>query len=161
MMTTLIIVIVIVATLGSIFWVLPSPHERKRMRFRQAAISQGMSVQFVKPDIPPALTNKVASQAYCIGYRLTFHDSNPLTSIRFYRSEAEATDWWQDSRGSQQTVAEEHLMATLNALPDDVRAVMVGGPCVTAVWQERGEEADIEQIKRQLVSLTDQLMVVG
>ena len=120
-MTTLIIVIVIVATLGSIFWVLPSPHERKRMRFRQAAISQGMSVQFVKSDIPPALTNKAASQAYCIGYRLTFHDSKPLTSIRYYRSEAEATDWWQDSRGSQQTVAEEHLVATLNALPDDVR----------------------------------------
>ncbi|WP_163833646.1 hypothetical protein [Spartinivicinus ruber] len=159
-MTTLIIVIVLIATLGSIFWVLPSPHERKRMRFRQAAISQGMSVQFVKSEIPLVLTDKVASQDYCIGYRLTFHDSKPLPSIRFFRSVKEPVCWQQDSRGSQHIVEEEVLLTLLNTFPQDVRAVMVGGPCITAIWQERGEESDVADIKRQLVLLADQLMVV-
>lgn len=159
-MTYIIIVIVVLASLGSIFWVLPSSYERKRMKFRQAAIAQGMSVQFVKPEIPPGLVNKVASQEYCIGYRLTFHDSGQtsLPAVRFFRSEDNAERWWQAARGDQCVVEDQSMQVLLNAFPVDVRAVKAGGPCVIAIWKERGDEADVALIKMQLEKLADDLL---
>jgi hypothetical protein len=155
----LIILFVVAVAVGPIFWMMPSPRQKRQAALRDYALAQGFQMKVCK--IPQSHRAKVREERPQEGivYRLTvkqrgrkprLNHSDPANYMLCQRENVEQTD---------NCVAP--LREALEQLPEDVVALEYNGLWLGVYWQERGTEQDIAAIKVQLGQLDDKLYQVG
>lgn len=156
-MATIIIVLAIVLILGSMFWVLPSPKERRQMLLRKAAMDKGLNVQITK-------IKDIASPGHlldCVAYRLFDLDQQQHKEKMPWKLLRTKEDWRMDIDGwtLDKSIAKESIQdietitGTVARLPEDCIAVESNKQSTSVYWQERGDEQAINDIFDVLTKL--------
>ncbi len=131
MSETLIIIIVMLAVIGSIMILKPSPLQRKQNQFRAKAIAANVSVKYVKPEHPIA-NGKANILAYS---KITQKKSeNPLV----YKRKSDSFTLPES--------ASDVLHKMFNQLPDTVTTVERTSNSWVVYWDETGTLDDLNEI---------------
>ncbi|ABC31454.1 hypothetical protein HCH_04759 [Hahella chejuensis KCTC 2396] len=151
MTTALIIIFCVVGIVGgSIFWVLPSPEERRRMRLRQQALAAGFRVRQTTPEkLDDALKNLEAN-----AWRTHFY----FKAIPASRTPRRALYASQGGELKQQSISgnfPHDLLSDddLRELSSQVKAVQITGHEVGFLWEERGTPEELGQVLQRINKL--------
>lgn len=74
-----VMVLVLLAMVGSLWWLLPSPSERRRMKLRQQAFSQGLKVREARDEMAE--------------WQISEHEGGLLMEYYLFRDEAKNGQW--------------------------------------------------------------------
>ena len=74
-----VMVLVLLAMIGSLWWLLPSPSERRRMKLRQQAFSQGLKVREAREEMAE--------------WQLAGTDHGVLMEYYLFRDDAKSGQW--------------------------------------------------------------------
>lgn len=154
-MTYIIIVLVVALVLAPIFWIMPSPRQKRLMAFRQAALELGMLVQVT--DLPQTHRARVRKEPpqHGVLYRLPWKHPQ-LTSQSFallvLRDEpSESTD--KLPSGAVAQLLREHLAD----YPEQFSAIEFSNIGVAVYWKELGPVEYVETLHKSLAELCKQL----
>lgn len=171
-MNWVVIALILLAIVGSMMWMMPSPRQRVQALLRQKAMRSGFQVQIARILLPRALGEAVADERDCVAYRLprlsagkddraSRNVAAALIPWQIFQLQTHATDGlpagWSWSKGEAQLNAEAlTLIAELvEALPDDVYGLESTPVSVSVYWEERGTPETVELIQQLLNRLID------
>ena len=177
-MTWLLIILVLVVAFGPVLWLVPSKRDKRLSALRSRARSEGLIVEMrriPKPD--PAPEDRVSAGGKvrepvmeCASYGLPLaRGLKYLPGWRLIRKAPEQgpdpfPDWQYDQRPKgdgrvylDQVLAEAGKL--LQALPDDVAALELGGRMVLAYWLEKpgSTEASVPDLAAAMRLFADSL----
>ena len=153
-MSYLIIAVVVIVVLSPVFWIMPSPAQKRQMQLRQHAMTLGFIVKIA--DLPQSHLAKVRKEKVEQGvtYRLPWavkrkHPQN--IDYLLMRNSEEAPLCFDNSSFGQQM----HLLMqdTLLQLPDSVVALEYANPGLAVYWHERGDVELVSSLYQQLIEL--------
>lgn len=149
-MNYLIIVIVVLVGLSPIFWMMPSPKQKRLMQLRQTAMALGFQIKVV--DLPQTHRQIVRQEPLVQGvvYRLPWikkKSTSPVFEHLLIRAEVES------SSSDMPTIGHSLLAAALEVLPKTVMAIEYATTGVAAYWREQGGDAEVELMHQQLSEL--------
>gem|GEM_PF-1795921 len=176
-MTWVIIGIVLLAAFGPILWLVPSRRDRRLAQIRQAARSEGLTVELrTVPNTHPTAAQRVSAGGAirepvvsCTGYSHTLRRKlTRLPSVRLLTSpEAERgprEGWEFNPPVPRPQPYLTQLLAVLEPifaeLPDDVIGVEIEPRTLTVLWLEGpgSGPAEVAQIARVLRACEDRLV---
>ncbi|MGI0115469.1 hypothetical protein [Zooshikella sp. RANM57] len=142
-MTYLIILLGVLAIVGSLMWILPSPADRKRMVLRQLAIAKGVEVR------QTLYKDRKGKPITCIGYtcRITRPKGNVEIIIQHEPDTPQPWVGWPEESGDNRL--QPHwatLQKMVESLPDDVVQVSITSAYVSVLWLEKGTEDALNNI---------------
>ncbi len=147
MSTPLIIVLAVISfVVGSIFWILPSPAERRRMKLRQIAYNRGFRVkkQTLK-DLHSSLDGESEEATYYY-FKLGKFPALGRRQV------------WVSNDGAWSCVGEEKGDFDLQGVFIDsigLVAILLSSSEIGFLWEERGVPDQVESILDKLVSLAE------
>ncbi len=173
-MTWLLIGLLVLAAIGPIFWVLPSPGERRQMRLRNRAMAAGVQVRLrTYPDPGAPATERVTAggrvrkpRRQVMTYRMPVilppraRRMAPVWCWLRHRDAEAAGEvpagWTADPPSAQGDATYwQQVRELVASLPATVVAVEAGPEDVALAWLEHGEEdaadaivATLEQLRR-------------
>jgi hypothetical protein len=152
-LTYLLIIVAVAFVLMPVFWLMPSPAQKRQARLRQQAMSLGLIVKVC--NMPQSRTAVVRKEEAVKGvlYRLPI---NGRDGAKVKASLLQRVD--QDTEASGNEDVKEVLDQTLQTLPASVQAVECNATSVGAYWREQGDEAAVDQIHQALLALRQQLI---
>ncbi|WP_145999211.1 hypothetical protein [Oceanicoccus sp. KOV_DT_Chl] len=157
-MSYIIIVVVMAVVLSPIFWMMPSPKQKRQMQLRQHAMNLGLQVKIC--DLPQTERAKVRREPVVQGviYRLPWRSKQrDVFQHIVQRSDLETEPFQKAGSRDWQTL----VGATLAALPDTVVAIEYATAGLAIFWREQGDVDFVESLKRQLQQLQQQLHAPG
>ncbi len=156
-MNYLIIALVFAMVVSPIFWIMPSPRQKKLMQFRQRAMALGFQVKVC--ELPQTERERVRREEPKQGvmYLLSWQQKRKTEMyqhllIRTEIDTATAERIW--------TPMEEKLRQALLELPVQVKAIECATPGVAIYWTEQGGIELLETIYQRLFSLRDELQAL-
>ena len=154
-MNYLIILFVVAVAVGPIFWMMPSPRQKRQAALRDYALSQGFQMKVC--DLPQSHRAKVRKDQRQEGivYRLMVQPRGRKASL----SHTDPANYMlcQRENNEQTDNCLPLLRQALNQLPEHIVALEYNRLWFGVYWQERGTEQDIAFIKSQLLLLDDLL----
>ncbi|MFT5579724.1 MAG: hypothetical protein ACI9WS_002484 [Paraglaciecola psychrophila] len=154
-MNYLIILFVVAVAVGPIFWMMPSPRQKRQAALRDYALAQGFQMKVC--DLPQSHRSKVREERLEEGivYRLIVKQRGRKTALN--HSDPSSYMLCQRENNEQTENCLALLRGALVQLPEDVVALEYNGLWLGVYWQERGTDEDIAAIKSRLIELDDQL----
>lgn len=154
-MTYIIIILVVALVLAPVFWIMPSPRQKRLMAFRQAALELGLSVQVT--DLPQTHRAKVRQEApqHGVLYRLPWKHPQ-LKSQRFTSlvlREAPVESGQNNQPGRVAKLLTEHLAD----YPEQFCAIEFSNIGLAVYWKELGPVEYVETLHRSLTDLCAEL----
>ncbi|MGO3738485.1 MAG: hypothetical protein ACTJGG_03335 [Marinomonas foliarum] len=154
-MTALIVIFITLSLMGSALWIMPPKKERQRMSLRMQARKLGITVQLTSIDLPDKWDkskNRQKTVAYS-HYRL-----KPLVSLSEtiwilpfevwkYRSITEG--WWT----SEPIDLDLKTLGILEKYTSILSAVKITADGVFCYWDERGDEAVLNELSQLITAL--------
>lgn len=160
-MNWMLIVLVLLAIVGSMMWMMPSPRQRAQAILRQKAMREGFQVQIARILLPRALGQMTADERDCVAYRLPRLGDAPATTEpwQIFNLQSHANvglpDNWSWNRGEERLSesALELINRLIDQLPDDVYGIESTPVSVSVFWEERGTPETVTELKQQLQQL--------
>jgi hypothetical protein len=147
-----LIVLAIAMVIMPVFWVMPSPAQKRQTRLRAKAMTLGLLVKVCTlPQSHRAQVRQEEGQKG-VAYQLRLAGKGwrkLKTAQRLIRLDGDTEFHGDDPR------VEAALQQALIACPQSVKALELNPMEVVAYWQERGGEEQVLQIHQQLQSLQD------
>ena len=156
-MNYLIIFIVMALVLSPVFWMMPSPRQKRQMALRQRAMSLGFSVKVC--DLPQSYRAKVRQEppeqgvCYLLPWRKPGAKAGLFHFIAVRQAQADPTM-------NEPVAIELMLSKTLAALSDQAIALEYSSAGVAVYWRERGDVEQVEQFYQRLKTLCDDLTAI-
>ena len=159
-MNYLIILLVIALVVAPVFWIMPSPRQKRQARLRQLALQQGLQLKVC--DLPQTHRAAIRREAPRHGmlYRLPW-PGRERTELAYLRQgemlclrTAEGVEW----RGDPPARVLQAIEARLRELPQPVKALAVSLQGIGCYWTEQGDEALVESIAGVLHELRRELI---
>lgn len=165
-MNWVIIVVIMLAIVGSMAWVMPSPRDRMQAMLRQKAMRRGLQVQISRLLFPRALGEAEAEERNCTAYRLA--RPKVLGQGRFetlpwqiFRVQSHADTGlppgWSWSKGER--CLEDDQLALIaqvvEALPAAVYSLESTPLSVSVYWSEHGDLDVVDTLYEQLARLLE------
>ncbi|MBU2711227.1 hypothetical protein [Zooshikella harenae] len=153
-MTYLIILLGVLAIVGSLMWILPSPADRKRMVLRQLAIAKGIEVR------QTLYKDRKGKSITCIGYicRIVRPKGNIEIIIQHDTDRPQQWTGWPDESGDNRLQPHwSTLQKMVESLPDDVVQVSITSAYISVLWLEKGMEEELNNIITFLHQIKDWL----
>lgn len=148
-MTYLVIFAVLALALAPLLHVVPSKAQRRVAHLREFAALQGMFVEF--RNAPEGVLSAWESARFEKGRTIYYGLRFPATKRQ--RHGKSAWVWGEDGWRSLPRGGE--VPAPLVNLPAEIFAASIDEGSCGIYWQERGEDAEIKQIKEALCALGD------
>jgi hypothetical protein len=147
--------IVIALMLSPVFWMMPSPQQKRQMQLRQHAMSLGLQVRVT--DLPQSYRAKVRKEKPEQGvvYRLlSRRPANNADDFHFlclrHKHDLDQTDLPKP--------IEALLTKALAEMPEPIVALEYSRSGVAVYWRENGSLELVEQLAHQLGSLQEALL---
>lgn len=160
-----IIALAILAIIGSMMWMMPSPRQRAQAIFRQQAMRAGLQVQMTKLLFPRAIGEHAPEEFHCIAYRQGRNGHKIDKHYRpwhIFRLNAHANrglpDGWCWGKGEDQLpeVQLARINTLVEAMPADVYSIESTPVAVSVYWNENGTPETVELIVRELKALAEE-----
>ena len=153
-MSYLIIAVVVLMVLSPVFWIMPSPRQKRQMQLRQQAMSLGFMVKIA--DLPQQHRAKVRKEKVEQGvtYRLPWEVKRKHPEGIEYllmRDPGETPSGFDGSGFGQQM--QVLMQDALQQLPDSVVALEYAGPGLALYWREHGDAELVNGLYQQLGEL--------
>ncbi len=149
-MSYLIIAVVVLMVLSPIFWIMPSPKQKRQMQLRQKAMSIGFIVKIA--DLPQqhrAIVRKEKAEQG-VTYRLPWE-------IKRKHPEGLKYLLMRNPDGATTSTSSPDLQALmqkcLDQLPDTVVALEYSSPGLALYWRERGDSEVVEELYQRMIQL--------
>jgi len=147
---TWIVIFIVLALMGSFFWIMPSPRDKKRMELRQKAMRLGLKIRFPDRGLKDRLIRFEDNVLGTVMYELyVIARKKPDLSGAFFIIKDEGEASWRFIEASLpmnlQAVSGRLLLA-LEGLPVSLNLAMLSSNGVSIFWDERGVEEDVEQL---------------
>lgn len=145
-MVYFIIFIIIAMVVAPIFWMMPSPGQKRQILLRQRAIALGLQVKVC--DLPQSHRAKVRKELPKQGvvYRLMWHQDNDSENAYTFCQRAQPMEE-RDQSPSPITVV---LYEALENMIEQVVAIEYSRSGIAIYWSEQGSVELVEQIAQQL-----------
>ncbi len=169
-MNWVVIALILLAIVGSMMWMMPSPRQRVQALLRQKAMRLGFQVQIARILLPRALGEAVADERDCVAYRIprlsaaSAQSRNPskqsipwqIFQLQSYATDGLPAGWsWSKGEGQLQNDALQLITELIAALPEDVYGLESTPVSVSVYWEERGTPETVEQIQQLLNRLVE------
>lgn len=143
-----IVVLIVLALAGSVFWIMPSQQDRKKMGLRQVAMRSGLKVRFPDKGLKERLVRYEDILLGTAMYEriLPARQKSMVTGALFIVREDAEREWVFLEKNLQlalQAVSEQVVQALMK-LPKNIGLVMLSPNGISVFWSERGEERDVE-----------------
>ena len=145
-MTWLLIVFGTALVLSPLMWLKQSPHQKRIAELRRLASLASLQVSLHR--MPDAREDERRLEAVC--YRLPWQDTDcrqdwvlQRISSRGWPSEYQGWFWMAQDAGEQW---DDLLAATVSNLPEGVGAVVASAQGIGVIWDERGDQSELNQI---------------
>lgn len=154
-MSYVIVAIVIALVLSPIFWVMPSPRQKRQMLLRQRAMALGLQVKVC--DLPQNHRAKVRKERPEQGvvYRLPWRSPDANGESFNYLSLRN-----EQLADTPPAAVKELMLTALEAMAEPVVALEFNGSGLAVYWRENGSVELVEQIVEHLKSLRQDLSAV-
>ncbi|ARN75673.1 hypothetical protein [Oceanicoccus sagamiensis] len=157
-MSYLVIALVVVMVISPIFWIMPSPKQKRQMQLRQRAMSVGFLVKLA--DMPQTHRAQVRKEKPEQGvvYRLPWEVK---------RKHPEGVDCLLMRNPSEEAgpaltgfaeQLQQQMRACLDDLPDSVQALEYAQPGFAIYWREQGNAELIDSLYQRLSQLRKQVL---
>lgn len=165
-MKIFIIVVVVMSLLGSFMWMMPTPREKMQAKLRLKAKKEGFMVQLVRLTAPRAEGEMDEKVRNTPAYRLPRsnldkREVSAMVPWQIFRVTAIANEGlpegWSWKLG-ERTLSDTQLSLltdVIELLPSDVAALESTPVNVTAFWNERTGEDQLETLKTALEKLIE------
>jgi hypothetical protein len=163
-LTWIVIVLVLLAAFGPIFWMLPSRTDRRLAAMRARARTHGVHVEITQlPDIDADASARVTAggkrlqpTVTCAAYRLPLRrEARAAPQWKLLRNRAVSDgpiDGWQwDSPRVADAAYWQNVAAVLRELPADALACAADARETSCWWRERADAEHAESSVDQLV----------
>ena len=169
-MTWLVIVLVLLAAFGPIFWMLPSRTDRRLAKMRARARALGVHVEITQlPDVDADPSARVTAggkrlqpMVACAAYRLPLRSearAAPQWKLLRNRTVTDGPiDGWQWDSGRVADAAYwQEVVAVVRQLPADALACAADARETSCWWRERVDAQRAESSVDELVALLNKL----
>ncbi|WP_207063141.1 hypothetical protein [Motiliproteus sp. SC1-56] len=165
-MNWVFIVLILLAIVGSMMWMMPSPRQRAQALLRQKAMRLGIQVQISRLLFPRALGEAVADERDCTAYRLARTQDRrrgrqaPVPwQIFKVRSHANTglPEGWSWGRGEGQLTSEQLALIAglIEILPADVYALESTPVSAGVYWNEHGDLDTVDLVFENLEKMLE------
>ena len=168
-MNWVVIVLIILAIIGSMMWMMPSPRQQMQAILRQHAMRQGFQVQITRLLLPRALGEAFGEERNAVAYRLPRlsgkrdkrDGGKEPTPWQIFKLESHANDdlpsgWsWAKGEGLLPAQTLSLINALVEQLPEWVYGIESTPVSVSVYWEENGNQETVDLIKQQLQQLLD------
>lgn len=143
-----IVVFIALALMGSFFWILPSPRDRKRMELRQKAMRLGLKVRFPDKGLKERLVRFEDQILGAVMYELFIvtRKKPALTGSFFIIKDEEGWRFIERSLPLNLQNISESILGELKLLPDNFDLIMLSSNGTSVFWDERGEDEYVDQL---------------
>ena len=152
-MTWLVIIFAVAVVLSPLMWFKQSPRQRRVSHLRSVAATFNLQVALHRR--PEAREGEDALS--CVCYKMRCQHKIPFTEwvIHRFSQRGWSSDWegWQWFKQQADDSWSEILGNALQDMPDGVTAAMMQKSSVGVIWDERGDEENLEQIAKNLLRL--------
>tara|TARA_R110002167_G_scaffold6193_4_gene28181 strand:- start:1862 stop:2362 length:501 start_codon:yes stop_codon:yes gene_type:complete len=161
-MNWFVIVLILLAIIGSMMWMMPSPRQRLQALLRQSAMRSGFQVQITRILLPRALGEATADARDCVAYRLprvrpSGHSRQipwQVFKLVSHANQGLAEGWsWAKGEGELDPEALEIVAELLRDLPGDVYGLESTPVSASVYWEERGTPETVALIHQLLTRL--------
>lgn len=152
-MVYLVVLLAMALVLGPVFWLRPSPAQKRQARVRMAARAHGLDVRLT--DLPQTHRAAVRREDVNQGvvYRLPVFDPRAVISLKHRCVREPGATAWEDEGDVLPAALQERLAQMLTQMPDDAVAVELGPQGPAVFWSERGSEEMVVHLAAQLKAL--------
>ena len=147
-MSYLIILIVVVLAISPLFQFIPSSRQRLIVRLREAAVKNGLYVEYCK-GTELGLANELKD----FGVRDLIFYGLRLPDEKFLHSECML--WTRNRNEWSGKFGSTDLVEKFNKLPVSVRAVKLDSSSCGVFWTENGNEKDVKDLADLLRTFKD------
>ncbi|MEE8059092.1 MAG: hypothetical protein V3T17_14835 [Pseudomonadales bacterium] len=156
-MTYLIIFAVIALLLAPVFWMMPSPRQKRQMQLRQYAMSLGLVVKVC--DLPQTHRAKVRKEdpEQGVNYSLPWRRPGSNSGVFHFICVRDEQEMLSLTKGS---VVLSILSMALSDLPETVVAIEYTSSGVGIYWRETGASDGVDFLRHRLDTLTGELSVL-
>ncbi len=153
-MIYLIIFIVVALVLSPVFWMMPSPKQKRQIQLRQRAMALGLQVKVCDlPQTHRAMVRKESPEQGVV-YRLLWRRADTENENFHFLC---LRDDDERANGATQTVVEDILSDALASMGDIILAVEYSHAGLAIYWRENDAVERVDQIFQQLQSLQQAL----
>lgn len=154
-MNYLIIVVVMLLVLSPVFWMMPSPKEKRQMQLRQRAMSLGFQVKIC--DLPQTHVAVVRQEPAEQGvvYRLLWREKKRSADNFHHVILRHQAD---EDKPKLPEATSSLLLGTLALMPEQVVALEYASSGVALYWRERGGVEQVDQLHQQITTLQSDLL---
>lgn len=158
-MAYLVVLLAIALVLGPVFWLRPSPAQKRQARVRMAARAQGLDVRLT--DLPQTHRAAVRREDVRQGvvYRLPVFDPRTVISLKHRCVREPGAVEWEDEGDELPAALRDRLAQMLAQMPDDAVAVEIGPQGPAVFWGERGGEEMVRHLAAQLKALREAMAI--
>lgn len=150
-MASWIVVLVVLALMGSVFWIVPSARDRQRMRLRQMAMREGLKVRVPDKALKERLVRHEDVVLGTMLYEsLSFSQRKTAFQGALYLLKEQDGSWAFTDQSVPAGVDREAVFQAMQALPASCGLAMLTAGSASVFWDEKGEVEDVEQIKKAL-----------
>jgi hypothetical protein len=157
--TWLITVFGILAVLGSVLWLKPSPAQQRQVRLRALARQLGIDVRLAQ--LPQTRRERVRQQATDAGvvYRLLRFDLDVRLPRDYVLVRENADSQWEaQTEELLPGRLQQALDDVLPTLPRDIVAIEITAHGPGVYWRERGDEQTVRQLGLSMERLAQALL---
>ncbi|WP_250658486.1 hypothetical protein [Alkalimarinus coralli] len=150
-MASWIVVLVVLALMGSVFWIVPSARDRQRMRLRQLAMREGLKVRVPDKALKERLVRYEDIVLGTMLYEsLSFSKRRTAFQGALYILKEEGGSWVFTDQSVPAGVDREAVFQAMQVLPASCGLAMLTTGSASVFWNEAGEPEDVEKIKLAL-----------
>jgi hypothetical protein len=160
-MNWIIITLVVLALIGSVTWVMPTPRQRLQAELRKQAMQRGLQVQLTRLLFPRGIGESTPEERPCIAYRLARtpeyrNGKTPTRPWHIFKIHSHATrglpDGWCWSKGEDELDEQQLALITdlIRFLPGDTFSIESTPIAASIYWAESGDSSSVQLIQEQL-----------
>jgi hypothetical protein len=151
----LIILLVAAMVVGPVFWIMPSPRQKRQVKLRQRAMSLGLQVKI--SDLPQTHRSQVRRESPIQGVlyrRLWDTKVEKLPELQLCLKTDAGYEW----TGSSDTLVRSLFESVLSSADMKLLALEYSPAGVAGYWHEKGSEEAVDSIFATLDQLREQLL---
>ena len=161
-MTALIVIFITLSLMGSALWIMPPKKERQRMSLRMQARKLGITVQLTSIDLPDKWDkskNRQKTVAYS-HYRLkpltTLPENIWILPFEVWKFHSITEGWWTNEIFD----LDQKSLTILKKYSSILTAVKITADGVFCYWDERGDEAVLNELYELITTLEETHSVI-
>jgi len=163
--STWIVIFIVLALMGSFFWIMPSPRDKKRMVLRQKAMHLGLKIRFPDKGLKDRLIRFEDEVLGAVMYELFIVARiKPDISGAFFIIRDDNAIGWRFIEVSLteglQSVS-DRILRKLEKLPENFSLAMLSSNGVSVFWDERGEVECVDQLFTVMDEVNDILLLMS